>query len=595
MQVYKAPVEETLFLLKDLFGLEQLTSLPGYEEATEDLVAAILREGAKFCEEVLTPLNEVGDTKGCTRAEDGSVQAPPGFKEAYQTYAQGGWMGLSGDVAYGGQGMPSTLSVIVNEYMGSANLSFSMYSGLTQGAFAALNVHADDEIKARFLPKMMSGEWTGTMNLTEPHCGTDLGLLRTKAVPQGDGSYKITGTKIFISAGDHDMAENIIHLVLARIEGAPDGTKGISLFVVPKFVPDADNNPGDANSLECGKIEEKMGIHGNATCVMNFDGATGWLVGAENQGLKAMFVMMNEARLGVAVQGLTQSEAAYQNARAYALDRLQGRALTGAKNPDGPADPLIVHPDVRRMLLTIRSFNEAARAFAIYTSIQSDIAHKSEDEKARQAASDKLALFTPVLKGVLTDCGFENAVLAQQVFGGHGFIEETGISQYVRDARITMIYEGANGIQALDLVGRKLMANGGRAIMGLFQELGGYIQERGEKEELAPFILPLKRGAEDLQKATMWFGENALGNPDHAGAGSVDYMHLFGHVMLGYMWAQMAEIALASEDESRKDFFETKLILARFFMERVMPQTTMRLKRIQAGADVTMAMPAEAF
>jgi alkylation response protein AidB-like acyl-CoA dehydrogenase len=595
MQAYKAPVEETLFLLKDLFGLELLKSLPGYEEATEDLVEAILREGAKFCEEVLAPLNEVGDTKGCTRAEDGSVQAPPGFKEAYQTYAQGGWMGLSGDVAYGGQGMPSTLSVIINEYMGSANLSFSMYSGLTQGAFAALSVHANDEIKTRFLPKMMSGEWTGTMNLTEPHCGTDLGLLRTKAVPQSDGSYKITGTKIFISAGDHDMAENIIHLVLARIEGAPEGTKGISLFVVPKFIPDADNNPGDANSLECGKIEEKMGIHGNATCVMNFDGATGWLVGAENQGLKAMFVMMNEARLGVAVQGVTQSEAAYQNARDYALGRLQGRALTGAKNPDGPADPLIVHPDVRRMLLTIRSFNEAARAFAIYTSIQSDIAHKSEDEKARQTASDKLALFTPVLKGVLTDCGFENAVIAQQVFGGHGFIEETGISQYVRDARITMIYEGANGIQALDLVGRKLMANGGRAIMGLFQELGGYIQERAENEELAPFILPLKRGAEDLQKATMWFGENALGNPDHAGAGSVDYMHLFGHVMLGYMWAQMAEIALANEDESRKDFFETKLILARFFMERVMPQTTMRLKRIQAGADVTMAMPAEAF
>ncbi|SNZ05029.1 acyl-CoA dehydrogenase C-terminal domain-containing protein [Cohaesibacter gelatinilyticus] len=595
MQVYKAPVEESLFLLKDLFGLEQLTSLPGYEEATEDLVEAILREGAKFCEEVLTPLNEPGDSKGCSRADNGSVLTPPGFKEAYQTYAQGGWMGLSGDVAYGGQGMPSTLSVIINEYMGSANLSFSMYSGLTQGAFAALSVHANDKIKARFLPKMMSGEWTGTMNLTEAHCGTDLGLLRTKAVPQDDGSYKITGTKIFISAGDHDMAENIIHLVLARIEGAPEGTKGISLFVVPKFIPDSDNNPDEANSLECGKIEEKMGIHGNATCVMNFDGATGWLVGAENQGLKAMFVMMNEARLGVAVQGLTQSEAAYQNARDYALDRLQGRALTGAKNPDGPADPLIVHPDVRRMLLTIRSFNEAARAFAIYTSIQSDIAHKSEDEKARQAAADKLALFTPVLKGVLTDCGFENAVLAQQVFGGHGFIEETGISQYVRDARITMIYEGANGIQALDLVGRKLMANGGRGIMGLFQELGGYIQERAEKEDLAPFILPLKRGAEDLQKATMWFGENALGNPDHAGAGSVDYMHLFGHVMLGYMWAQMAEIALTNKDENRKDFFETKLTLASFFMERVMPQTTMRLKRIQAGADVTMAMSAEAF
>ncbi|MCT4655921.1 MAG: acyl-CoA dehydrogenase C-terminal domain-containing protein [Cohaesibacter sp.] len=595
MQVYTAPVEEALFLLNDLFGLDQLTNLPGYEEASADLIEAILREGAKFCEEVLLPLNVVGDVQGCTRADDGSVSTPDGFKEAYQQYAQGGWMGLAADPDLGGQGMPATLSILMNEFMGSANLSFSMYPGLTQGAYAALMVHANDEIKQIYLPKMVSGEWTGTMNLTEPHCGTDLGQLRTRAVPQEDGSYKISGTKIFISAGDHDLTENIIHLVLARIEGAPEGTKGISLFVVPKNILDDNGAPSGPNSLECGKVEEKMGIHGNSTCVMNFDGATGWLVGEENQGLKAMFVMMNEARLGVAVQGLTQSEAAYQTARAYALERLQGRSLTGAKNPDGPADPLIVHPDVRRMLLTMRSFNEAARAFAVYTAIQSDIAHKSEDEKARAAAGDRLALFTPVLKGVLTDCGFDNAVMAQQIFGGHGFIEETGVSQYVRDARITMIYEGANGIQALDLVGRKLMANGGRGIMTLFKELGGYIEERAGREDMADFILPLKRGAEDLQKATMWFGENALANPDHAGAGSVDYMHLFGHVMLGYMWAQMAEKALANEDDSRAQFFETKLALARFFMLHIMPQTTMRLKRIQAGADSLMALPAEAF
>ena len=589
------PVEDTLFLLKDVFGLETLTSLPGYEEATEDLVEAILNEGAKFATEVIQPTNWTGDQEGCVLHDDGRVTTPTGFKQAWDQYVEGGWMGLSADPDYGGQGLPATLNVIINEYMGTANLSFSMYPGLTQGAYAAMHVHASDDIKQRFLPKMVEGKWTGTMNLTEPHCGTDLGLLRTKAAPQDDGSYKISGTKIFISAGDHDLSENVIHLVLARIEGAPAGTKGISLFVVPKFVPDANNNPGDANNVSVGKIEEKMGIHGNSTCVMNFDGSQGWLVGEENKGLKAMFVMMNEARLGVAIQGLTQSEAAYQHARDYAMDRLQGRALTGVKNPDGPADPLIVHPDIRRMLLTMRSFNEAARAFCLYASIQSDIAHKHADEKARQLADDRLSLLTPVLKGYLTDVGFDNAVMGQQVFGGHGFIEETGASQFVRDARITMIYEGANGIQALDLVGRKLMANGGRGIMALFQELGAYVEKHAADEAMAPYILPLKAGAEDLQKATMWFGNNALGNPDHAGAGSVDYMHLFGVVMLGYMWAQMAEIAVKNDDESRQSFFDTKLALAKFYMERTMPTTAMRRDRIMVGADSVMALPAEAF
>ncbi|WP_114011389.1 acyl-CoA dehydrogenase C-terminal domain-containing protein [Cohaesibacter intestini] len=589
------PVEESLFLLKDVFGLEALNTLPGYEEATEDLVEAILNEGGKFASEVLQPLNMSGDVEGCQLHEDGRVTTPTGFKAAWDQFVEGGWMGLSADPDYGGQGLPTTLNVIINEYLGTANLSFSMYPGLTQGAYAAMDVHASDEIKQRFLPKMVEGNWTGTMNLTEPHCGTDLGLLRTKAVPQDDGSYKISGTKIFISAGDHDLSENVIHLVLARIEGAPAGTKGISLFVVPKFVPDADNNPGEANHVSVGKIEEKMGIHANSTCVMNFDGSQGWLVGEENKGLKAMFVMMNEARLGVAIQGLTQSEAAYQHARDYAKDRLQGRALTGTKNPDGPADPLIVHPDIRRMLLAMRSFNEAARAFCLYASIQSDIAHKHPDEKVRQIADDRLSLLTPVLKGYLTDMGFENAVLGQQVFGGHGFIEETGASQFVRDARITMIYEGANGIQALDLVGRKLMANGGRGIMALFQELGAYAEKHASDEAMAPFVLPLKAGAEDLQKATMWFGNNALGNPDHAGAGSVDYMHLFGTVMLGYMWSQIVEVALKNTDESRKSFFDTKLALAKFYMERTMPTTAMRRDRIMVGADSVMALPAESF
>ena len=589
------PVQDTMFLLKEVFGLDQLTNLPGCEDATDDLVEAILTEAAKFSEEVIQPTNIVGDTEGCVLHDDGRVSTPTGFKDAWDKFVEAGWMGISADPAYGGQGLPATLNVIVNEYMATANLSFTMYPGLTQGAYAAMHVHASDAIKDTYLPRMVEGKWTGTMNLTEAHCGTDLGLLRTKAVPQGDGSYKITGTKIFISAGDHDLAENVIHLVLARIEGAPAGTKGISLFVVPKFLPDADNNPGDANNVSVGKIEEKMGIHGNSTCVMNFDGSTGWLVGEEHKGLRAMFVMMNEARLGVAIQGLTQSEAAYQHARDYAMDRLQGRALTGPKNPDGPADPLIVHPDIRRMLLTMRSFNEAARAFCMYGAIQSDIAHKHPDEKIRQQADDRLSLLTPVLKGYLTDVGFENAVLGQQVFGGHGFIEETGASQFVRDARITMIYEGANGIQALDLVGRKLMANGGRGIMGLFQELGAYIEKHIADEAMAPFILPLKAGAEDLQKATMWFGNNALKNPDHAGAGSVDYMHLFGVVMLGYMWAQMVEVALKNEDESRKSFFDTKLALAQFYMESTMPTTAMRRDRIMVGADSVMALPAEAF
>jgi len=597
MPVYKAPVEDVMFLLNDVFPIERYNNLPGFGEATPDTVEAILSEGAKLCEEVFAPLNRVGDLEGCTRNADGSVSTPKGFKEAYEAYASGGWMGLSVPEEYGGQGLPSLLNTIMQEFVSSANLSLGMYPGLTQGAIAALLVHGTEEQKRTYLPKMVEGAWTGTMNLTEPHCGTDLGLLKTKAVPNGDGSYAISGTKIFISAGEHDMAENIVHLVLARIEGAPEGTKGISLFVVPKFLVKENGALGERNGVSCGSLEHKMGIHGNATCVMNYDGARGWLVGQENRGLNAMFVMMNEARLAVGVQGLAQSEVAYQNAVAYAKDRLQGRALTGAKFPDKAADPIIVHPDVRRTLLSVKAFNEAARALIVWTALKSDIAHRSSDEAERQSADDHMGLMTPVVKGVLTDLGFDNAVKAQQMFGGHGYIEEWGMSQFVRDARIAMIYEGANGIQAMDLVGRKLGKDGGRAVMTFFNEVGAFIQENANDESLKGFIAPLQQGLGHLQQATMWFMQNAMAKPDNAGAGATDYMHLFGLVAMGYMWAKMAKAAQARRAQGNgvAEKMDAKLLTGRFFMERLMPETGLRLARISTGADTTMAMPVEMF
>src|ERR671917_686226 len=597
MPIYKAPVEDVLFLLNDVFGMERYNNLPGFADATPDLVEAILGEGAKLCEEVLAPVNHSGDLEGCTRHDDGRVTTPRGYKEAYEAFAEGGWMGLAVPPEYGGQGLPYTLNVVMNEFASAANMALAMYPGLTMGAIAALLVHGSEEQKNLYVPKMVEGRWTGTMNLTEPHCGTDLGLIKTRAVPNGDGSYAITGTKIFISAGEQDVTENIVHLVLARIEGAPQGVKGISLFVVPKIAVNPDGSLAERNGVTCGSIEHKMGIHGNATCVMNYDGARGWLVGVENKGLNAMFVMMNEARLGVAIQGLSQSEVAYQNAVAYAKERLQGRALTGPKAPDKPADPIIVHPDVRRNLLSIRAFNEAARALVLWTALKSDVAHRSEDDSERQQADDHMGLMTPVLKGVLTDLGFDNAVKAQEMFGGHGYIEEWGMSQFVRDARIAMIYEGANGIQAMDLVGRKLGKDGGRAVMAFFNEVGAFCQENQNDEALKPYVAPLQQGLAHLQQATMWFMNNALAKPDNAGAGAYDYMHLFGLVAMGYMWARMAKTAqdkkgLGNGVAARMD---AKLLTGRFFMERMLPETGAHLARISSGADATMAMPVEMF
>ncbi|MFN5278144.1 acyl-CoA dehydrogenase C-terminal domain-containing protein [Bradyrhizobium sp.] len=595
MPTYKAPVEDVSFLLNDVFQIDRYGNLPGFTDASADVREAILGEAAKLSEEVLQPLNRTGDLAGCKRNDDGSVTTPKGFKDAYKQVAEGGWLGLSAPTEFGGQGLPVTLSQAVNEFQISANMAFSMYGGLTMGATAALLVHGTPEQKKTYVPKMVAGEWTGTMNLTEPQCGTDLGLLRTKAVRQPDGSFKITGTKIFISAGEHDLAENIIHLVLARIEGAPAGIKGVSLFVVPKVLVNADGSLGQRNGVTCGSIEHKMGIHGNSTCVMNYDNATGWLIGEENKGMQGMFVMMNEARLGVAVQGLAQSEVAYQNAVAYARERLQGRSLTGVKEADKPADPIIVHPDVRRTLLTIRAFNEAARAMVVWTALKSDVAHRSNDPKDRQAADDHMGLMTPVLKGVLTDTGFANTVSAQQMFGGHGYIAEHGMEQFVRDARIAMIYEGANGIQALDLVGRKLPRDGGRAVMAFFGEVGAFAKEHGGDEAMKPFVTPLSAALGHLQQATGWLMQNALTKPDNAGAAATDYMKLFGLVALGYMWAKMAKVAQDKAAAGATPYLNTKLVTGRFFMDRLLPETAVHLARIQSGSATTMELAAEAF
>ena len=596
MPIYEAPLRDMKFVMQEMLNVGQLTEYEKFTEADTDTLDAILEQSGKFSSEVLAPLNVVGDQEGCTRNADGSVTTPTGFKDAYKQVVEGGMMGLAHSPEYGGMGMPGVWHIAAGEMQSAANMAFAMYPGLTNGASKAIEIGGSEAQKNTYLPKMISGEWTGTMNLTELHCGTDLGLLKTKAVPQADGSYKITGQKIFISAGEHDMSENIIHLCLARIEGAPDGVKGISLFIVPKFKLDKDENPAERNPVTCGAIEHKMGIHGNSTCVMNFDDAEGYLIGEENKGLRVMFVMMNRARLDVGMQGLAQSEVAYQNAAAYAKDRLQGRSLTGPKNENGPADPLIVHPDIRRMLMETKAFNEGARALIYWAAMLEDLELVHEDEKFREKADDFLGLLTPVIKGYLTDKAMATTIDCQQVFGGHGFIEEWGMSQFVRDMRIALIYEGANGVQALDLVGRKLARKGGRALMSLNAEIDTFLGENSDNENLSEFIDGLKESKQKLTEGTMWLMQNVMTNPDNAGAGSVDYMHMMGLTTLAYMWAKMALVAQAAIDGGSNDeFYTNKIITGRYFVLRMLPMMDAHLAKLKTGAEPLMALDAAAF
>jgi acyl-CoA dehydrogenase len=593
MPSYTAPLKDMQFILHDVLNASE-QDIPGYEELDRDFTGAVIEEAGKLASEVLMPLNAVGDTEGCV-LENGVVRTPTGFKDAFQQMKDGGWTALDCDPEYGGQGLPYLMHTAAQEPFVSSNMAFNMYQGLTHGAYSAIYFHGSDEQKQTYLPKMTTCEWTGTMNLTEPHCGTDLGLMRTKAVPQDDGSYKVTGQKIFISAGDHDMAENIIHLVLAKIPGGPDGIKGVSLFIVPKFIVNQDGSLGDRNGVSVGKIEEKMGIHGNSTCVMNYDEATGYLIGEMHKGMRAMFTMMNEARLGVGLQGYSQAEVAYQNAVAYAKDRLQGRDVTGARNPDGPADPLIVHPDIRRNLMDQKSFVEGARAFTFWGASLIDQAHREGDADA----NGLISLLTPVIKGFLTDKGYEYASAAQQIYGGHGYIEEWGMSQFARDARITMIYEGANGVQALDLVGRKLAQDGGKHVMTFFEMVKNFASDnKGWDENFdRDFLGPLKAASKDLQAAGMYFMQNGMKNPNNALAGSYDFMHMFGHVCLGLMWARMGKVSIGTLQNGADDaaFHETKIKTGLYYMAKQLPATALHLARIQSGADTVMGLSEDQF
>jgi acyl-CoA dehydrogenase len=593
MPSYTPPAKDMQFVLHDVLEVGS-ADIPGYGELDRAFTAAVLDEAGKLAAEVLAPLNPVGDAQGCT-LENGVVRTPEGFREAFDQVRAGGWPALDCDPDYGGQGLPYLVSTAVGEMFSSANMAFNMYQGLTHGAYNAIHAHGSDDQKATYLPKLASCEWGGTMNLTEPHCGTDLGLIRTKADPQDDGTYRITGQKIWISAGEHDMCDNIVHLVLAKLPDAPEGTKGISLFIVPKFLVNEDGSLGARNALSCGGLEEKMGIHGNATCVMNYDGATGYLVGAPHKGMRAMFTMMNEARIGVGLQGYAQAEAAYQNALAFARDRQQGRDVNGAQAPDQPADPIIVHPDVRRNLMDQKAFVEGARAFTFWGARMVDAHLRAGDAEAERMVS----LMTPVIKGFLTDKGFETTVLAQQTLGGSGFVREWGMEQYVRDARITMIYEGTNGIQALDLVGRKLGQDGGKAIMAVLDMVKTYVKDTaGADEDFdAQFLDPLKAASKDLQAAGTYFMQHGMKTPDNALAGAYDFMHLFGHVCLGLMWARMARAAqdrLAAGDGDTA-FLEAKLATGRHYMARHLPMTATHRARIEAGADTVTALAPEQF
>lgn len=592
MPVYTAPLEKIRFVLHDVLGAETLSALPGYGEITRDLIDQVLEEGAKICEEVLFPINQSGDKEGCA-FKDGVVTTPSGFIEAYKTFSEGGWCGLSSDPAYGGMGMPTVVNTAMQEMICSANMSFGMYPGLSQGAYEAIHHFGTEKQKSYYLPHLAAGDWSGTMCLTEPHCGTDLGLIKTRAAPQSDDSYHITGTKIFISAGEHDLTDNIVHLVLAKLPDAPEGVKGISLFVVPKFLED-----GSRNRVFCGSIEHKMGIKASSTCVINLDNAAGWLVGEPHKGLKAMFTMMNAARLGVAMQGLGIAEIAYQNAVSYAKERLQMRALDGAKELSKPADPIIVHPDVRRMLLTGKAFTEGARALSYWAGMKLDISRHHADEAERQKADDLVALLTPILKAYLTDMGSEVANMAVQVYGGHGYIWEHGVEQYARDARIAQIYEGTNGIQALDLVGRKMGQSYGRLLRRFFQPVQQFIETRQEREDMGEFVFPLAKAFAKLQQTTALVAQKGLKDPNEAGAASTDYLRQFALVAMAYMWCLIVEAAREKTGETNdgnKDFYEGKIITARFFMARMLPEADARARMVMAGAESIMQIRANQF
>ncbi|HSI49914.1 MAG TPA: acyl-CoA dehydrogenase C-terminal domain-containing protein [Ideonella sp.] len=584
MPQYNPPVRDMQFVLHELFDVaSEFKQIPAFAEVDVDTINAVLEEGGKFASQVIFPINLSGDAEGCTLDKTThEVSAPKGFKEAYKQYVEGGWPALSCDPAYGGQGLPHTVNQCLYEMLNSGNQAWTMYPGLSHGAYEALHAHGTDEQKKTYLPKLTSGEWTGTMCLTEPHCGTDLGLLRTKAEPQADGSYKITGAKIFISAGEHDMVDNIIHLVLARLPDAPVGSKGISLFVVPKFMVNADGSLGERNGIYCAGLEHKMGIHGNATAQLVLENAVGTLVGQPNKGLQAMFVMMNAARLGVGNQSLGLTEVAYQNAVAYAKDRLQMRALSGPKAPDKPADPIIVHPDVRKMLLTARAYAEGARALATYTVVQLDKELHHPDEAVRAEAADAVALLTPIIKAFITDNAWIATSHCMQVYGGHGFIHEWGMEQYVRDARINMIYEGTNTVQSLDLLGRKILGDNGKKMKKLGKMVAQFVEDEGISEEMQEFVNPLADLGEKVTKLTMEVGMKAMGNADEVGAAAVDYLRVVGHLVFAYMWARMAKIALEKQN-SGDPFYKAKLITARFYFAKLLPETASLIRTCRAG------------
>ncbi len=593
MAVYKAPLRDMKFVLNEVFRADQLwASMPGTEEATPDLADAILEEAARTTEGLLFPLNRQGDEQGC-QWHDGEVSTPDGFKEAYKTFAENGWTALTGNPEYGGQGMPKSLSVLFEEMLHGSNTSFALYPILTNGACLCLDAHASEELKQQYLPRLYSGEWCGTMCLTEPHCGTDLGILRSKAIPNDDGSYNVSGTKIFITGGEHDMADNIVHLVLAKLPDAPAGTKGISLFVVPKFLPDADGNAGERNGVQCGSIEHKMGIQGSSTCVLNFDEAKGWLVGEPHNGLPAMFTMMNYERLSIGLQGLGLGEASYQSAVDYACERLQGRSADGVQNPDGNADPLIVHGDVRRMLLTMRAWNEGGRALASYVGMQLDMAKFSDDPETQQKAEERVALLTPVAKAFFTDRGLDTCVIGQQVFGGHGYIREWGMEQFVRDARIAQIYEGTNGIQALDLTGRKVVRNGGQFVLDFITDIRLWLTEQAENDIVRQFSEPLERAVATLEEATQTLLAQAKDKPNAINASAVEYTDLFGLVTYAWLWARM--MAVAGEQAGDNGFYDAKIVTGRFFFQRLQPRAWSLEEQLRAGDESIMALDAEAF